>query len=246
MKQRDGQYLRKHFFKNFVIYCVTYINFLGINIMKSISLKSIIVFFLFILFLGCNKEEVDPFEKDSGVFTDSRDELDYNWVRIGERIWMAENLAYDAGNLSWPYDDDETNVNNMGRLYTWMTALTVCPAGWHLPTDQEWELLATYISVLEGPYNKGGDDWLDLGNHLKATSGWKVGNGTDDFGFAGLPGGLRYDNKFGYIGEFGGWWSATERSSTNAWVRGMTSTEPDFYRYDYPKEHGFSIRCVKD
>ena len=215
--------------------------------MKAFITRTMALAILYSLVLACDKEEADPFLKDSGEFTDVRDNIKYKWVRIGQQIWMAENLAYDAGYKTWEYEDDEANVPSMGRLYEWEAAQLVCPVGWHLPNFYEWEQLATFINNEEGPYNKGGDDWYGLGIHLKATGGWaNDGNGTDDFGFKALPGGLRYDNEYGYIGEFGAWWSATERSDTHAWVRGMTNFEDDFYRYDYPKENAFSIRCIKD
>ena len=215
--------------------------------MKRTGLVRIISLSLVILISSCSKDEIDPFSLDFGVFTDQRDQREYKWVKIGQLNWMADNLAYDAGNRSMLYDEDIANETKYGRLYTWINALSVCPAGWHLPSDQEWDLLALYISVKKGPFDKGGDDWFGVGEHLKALTGWGAGyNGTDDFGFSGLPGGLFYDDKFGYIEQFGGWWSATEKSSTHAWVRGMLNVEPDFYRYDYPKENGFSVRCVQD
>ena len=67
-------------------------------------------------------------------------------------------------------------------------------AGWHVPIDEEWEELAQYISDQNGGYGKSGDGWWDVGTHLKSTSGWTIGNGTDDYGFAGLPAGFRSTN----------------------------------------------------
>ena len=126
------------------------------------------------------------------ALNESRDGKRYKWVKIGEQIWMAENLAYYVGAGCWAYNDDENNAVKYGRLYTWEAAKRACPSGWHLPIDAEWEQLAQYISTQKGPYNKIKDDWEDVGMHLKATSGWNNnGNGTDDFGFWVLPGGDR-------------------------------------------------------
>ena len=98
-------------------------------IMKPIACSKLFALMFLTVFTACKKEVSDPFEKDSGVFTDARDQEKYKWVRIGEQIWMAENLAYDAGDNCWVYNNDEINVVTMGRLYTWEAARDVCPDG---------------------------------------------------------------------------------------------------------------------
>ena len=144
------------------------------------------------------------------TFADSRDGNVYKTVKIGDQTWMAENLAYDAGNNCWEYENDGENAATYGRLYNLETAKAACPNGWHLPSDNEWEQLAIYINETKGPYSKAGDgdDWNELGKHLKTTTGWSEnGNGTNDFGFSGLPGGHRtYGGKFQDIGFNGYWW----------------------------------------
>ena len=112
-----------------------------LTIMKTFRTGFLYALMIVTMFTGCKKEE-DPFEKDSGVFTDTRDQNKYDWIKMGDQIWMAENLAYDAGNGCWVYNDDEINVITMGRLYTWEAAQDACPEGWHLPPDIEWEELA--------------------------------------------------------------------------------------------------------
>src|SRR5574344_921488 len=106
-------------------------------------------------------------ETTSGTFTDARDGNQYNWVKIGDQIWMAENLAYlpsvnmvadgsedAAGSYYYVYGYDGTNVadakatanyTTYGVLYNWTAALTACPTGWHLPTDAEWTTLITFL-----------------------------------------------------------------------------------------------------
>jgi hypothetical protein len=75
------------------------------------------------------------FTGDYGTFTDDRDGISYEWVKIGGKYWMAENLNYDYGE----YYEYETFCNTYGRLYEGWIANDVCPDGWHLPSDAEWD-----------------------------------------------------------------------------------------------------------
>lgn len=189
-------------------------------------------------------------------FTDQRDGKVYQTIVIGDQCWMAENLAYDIGSGCWVYNNDELNLEIYGRLYTWDAALTACPSGWHLPSDGEWEQLASYISEIKGPYSNTaatGDDWEMVGNHLKATTGWNNdGNGTDDFGFSGFPGGFHsspsFGSVFGQIGNEAHWWTSTEVDTYPyvAWSRTILYDYDLLYRTQYIKEYAFSVRCVKD
>lgn len=145
---------------------------------KHTIMKHLFLFYtiIVILFLGCSKDEnqdFDEFSKDSGTFIDERDGHEYKWVKIGEQIWMAENLAYlpevyplrfqsytDPYYFVLYYDGndaeeakDTENYKNYGVLYNWTAACIVCPEGWHLPSFNEWENLAQYISDQKGPFN---------------------------------------------------------------------------------------------
>ncbi len=160
------------------------------------------------------------------------------------------------------YNNSSSNGDTYGVLYTWAAAMNgaassnsnpsgvqgVCPDGWHLPSDDEWEELAEYISNDNGGYTKNIQGWNNVGGHLKATSGWNSGgNGTDDYGFSGLPGGGRYcDGTFAHIGYYGNWWSVTDYSTYGAWYRYLYYSNESFGRYDYYKENGFSVRCLRD
>jgi uncharacterized protein (TIGR02145 family) len=234
----------------------------------NVSVISYISIVLLIPFLiSCNKEDEDSFEKDSGTFTDKRDQNNYDWVKIGEQIWMAENLAYLphistlSENISpeqnfyvFGYVGTEVNdakqTNNYktyGVLYNWTAAKNSCPAGWHLPTDFEWELLSEYISQQKGPYINSGSNWSDIGKHLKATTSWNNdGYGIDDFGFGGLAAGyIGYPGAFYDLGNFCYWWSATEANDGYAWSRSLEYDNNSFYRRSNTNA-GFSVRCIKD
>jgi len=121
-------------------------------------------------------------------------------VTIGTQTWMAENLNIATVD-SWCYNNNPDSCARYGRLYTWEAAKTVCPNGWHLPTDKEFEILIDYV---------GGEDVA--GKKLKSTSGWNRinsnGNGTDNYGFSALYGGQLRDEGTPYI-DNGFWWSAS-------------------------------------
>jgi uncharacterized protein (TIGR02145 family) len=182
----------------------------------------------------------------SGTFTDSRDGgNDYKWVKIGNQIWMAENLNYDAPG-SKCYDNEPTNCITYGKLYDWATAMNgsessatnpssiqgVCPTGWHLPSDDEWQTLVDFA---------GGDAYA--GGKLKAVS---MG-GTDDYGFSALPGGRgRSGSDFSNVGSRGYWWSwSASEDGAYAYSRDMNSHGATVYE-GRGKTDLYSVRCVKD
>jgi len=162
-------------------------------------------------------------------------EQTYKTVVIGTQTWMAENLNY-AAEGSKCYDNLDSNCDKYGRLYSWSTALTVCPSGWHLPTRNEWQVMTAYI---------GGES--TEGKMLKATSGW---NGADVYGFSALPGGQgQSDGNFGSVGNRGYWWSASVNGfdgyNTSTYARYMYYVGEDA-RWSYYTSSFFSVRCLKD
>jgi uncharacterized protein (TIGR02145 family) len=175
---------------------------------------------------------------EDSYFKDPRDGTVYRTVKIGNQVWMAENLNYKIGD-SWCYDNNEANGKKYGRLYTWDAAKAACPRGWRLPTRQEWDkLVATAGGCLVG------------GNKLKSKSGWLLnGNGSDEFGVSALPGGYRGpDGGFSGIGTCGDWWAVTEFANGIAdSLQIYYYTEKDnVFACHTPKNNGFSVRCVGD
>lgn len=214
-------------------------------------------------------------ECGSGTFTDSRDQEVYKWVKNGDQVWMAENLAYKTATGSWAYNNDESNVAVYGRLYDWATAMNgystsdtnpsgvqgICPTGWHLPSDAEWDQLAGFVSEQKGPYTKNANyEWENVGKHLKSTGTIEDNDGlwhfydvtvegTDDFGFSALPGGSRSSTgTFLNFGEKGYWWSSTETETypTRAVVRSLSFHSTFFHWGMGNKVAGWSVRCVRD
>jgi len=172
-------------------------------------------------------------------FTDTRDGKTYRTVQIGDQTWMAENLNYKTGK-SVCYANKESNCQKYGRLYDWNTAMKACPAGWHLPSDEEWTALTDFV---------GGEG--TAGTKLKSKTGWSTDKGykaaTDDYGFSALPGGGgNSGGNFYYAGYNGYWWSATEYDTNIAWNRIMN------YNYGYvdwninSKSLLYSLRCSQD
>jgi uncharacterized protein (TIGR02145 family)/uncharacterized repeat protein (TIGR02543 family) len=190
------------------------------------------------------------------AFTDSRDGKEYRWVQIGDQVWMAENLNF-AADGSKCYDNSPDSCAKYGRLYNWSTAMGidegyynwggsdvkhqgVCPADWHIPSDAEWTTLTDFV---------GGAS--TAGTKLKSPQYWNsysgVPEGTDEFGFAALPGGDgSSDGNFIAAGYNGFWWSATELIANSAWFRLMYYSNGNVYRGLNDKTNLFSVRCVQD
>ena len=196
----------------------------------------------------------------SGTFTDSRDGKTYRTVGIGILTWMAENLNFVTDSSACydnSYDNKERNCTKYGRLYNWHDAMTACPAGWRVPSDEDWDSLTVAAGGQRVEYGYGDYYWKVAGKKLKSTTGWDdweddngnsvSGNGTDDFGFSALPGGYRWsDGNFYSAGDLGYWWSATEDDTNHAWLRLMYYRNEGVDRGIKFKTFLFSLRCVRD
>ena len=200
------------------------------------------------------------------MFKDARDGQIYKSVKIGNQVWMAENLNYDYNEgtaKSYCYNDEQESCAKYGRLYTWAAAMDsagvfgdggegcgflvtcsatepvrgVCPESWHLPSDTEWKTLFTAV---------GGT--TVAGTKLKSKSGWyNNGNGTDEYGFSGVPAGNRdREGLYNDAGKGARFWSSTERGSFPAylWIFSYGNTTVSSGYHD--KFFGYSIRCIKD
>lgn len=211
---------------------------------------------------------------ETGTFTDTRDNRIYKTVKIGNQIWMAENLKYlpavvgtGTSSQSTPYyyvfDYNGTDINEAmatsnyatyGVLYNWSAAMNgassssanpsgvqgVCPAGWHLPSEAEWEQLTDYLA---------GE--AVAGRKLKetGTTHWNSPNPgvTNETGFTALPGGYSsYGGSFVAFGTSGYFWTATESTTNNANCKTMSSVYDGVGSLRGTKEYGLSVRCVKD
>ena len=167
-----------------------------------------------------------------GSVMDPRDRNTYNTVKIGDQWWMAENLNYTITN-SWCYENKFENCQKYGRLYTWNDAKTICPEGWHLPNDNEWEKLFEAVGGQSNAHKV-----------LKSRTGWGSDhNGTDAFGFTALPAGYSDDGYFQLEGENAFFWSSTEINGDYANYMSYTDRA---LLLNTSKKIGMSVRCVKD
>ena len=193
-----------------------------------------------------NGTEREHYGRMKEQFCDERDGNKYVYVKIGYQTWLAENLNYNASN-SKCYENNDENCVTYGRLYNWNTARNVCPIGWHLPSQAEWNVMTAYV---------GGANIE--GKKLKATSVWNWnsnGNGTDDYGFSALPGGGGYydyyddhDLLYFFVGEHGDWLSASESEyySLGAYSRYMYYDQDDAGWWENDKSTLFPVRCLQD
>jgi len=175
----------------------------------------------------------------TNTFTDSRDKKTYKTVVIGTQTWMAENLAYKAESGCYAYNDDQNNVVIYGYLYKWETAKNVCPSGWHLPNDAEWNTLIDFL---------GGGSAASGKLKESDTTHWTSSDKsvTNETGFTALPGGnLGSNGTYHSIRNNGGWWSSTENDVNSAWYRNISS-KYNVSRYSTYKTNGFSVRCISD
>ncbi|MDR3001555.1 MAG: hypothetical protein LBU89_09850 [Fibromonadaceae bacterium] len=200
------------------------------------------------------------------AFIDSRDGQSYPVVTIGTQTWMAKNLNWAGTNsdLGACYGNDPDNCAKYGRLYDWATAMAatesstsnpsdvqgVCPAGWHLPSNAEWDALYRFVDGNTGtssPY-----DSPTAGRYLKSKDGWtdcgpdKTYACEDTYGFSALPGGFGGGVNFGDAGLSGNWWSATEYNASGAYFRDMYYSSEGAIWDSYDKSFLLSVRCVKD
>lgn len=184
-----------------------------------------------------------------GNFTDSRDGKTYKTIKIGTQTWMAENLAYKAGNGCMAYNNIESNVKTYGYLYNWEIATKACPTGWHLPSEKEWATLTSYL---------GGDSIAHDKLKETGTVHWKEMDSTvsNASGFTALPAGyydynsFRNKTEFKYMFNYAYFWSSTTEPGERNYLNACFRVLGDYYKnekLDYAtKSRGQSLRCVKD
>jgi uncharacterized protein (TIGR02145 family) len=201
----------------------------------------------------------------------------YNTIQIFSQCWIKENLnvgtmIQGSQNMTdngvkekYCYNNEPDSCTKYGGLYQWdeMMQYTtqqgvqgICPPDWHIPTDEEWKVLEGAVDSQYGIGNVEWEGWdeargIDAGLNLKAIDDWYLnGNGSDLFGFSGLPGGVRSNTPdFVVVFLFGYWWTTTQSKAyfDQAYFRHLSYGSPKIGRYHSgAKDAGFSVRCIKN
>ena len=199
----------------------------------------------------------------------------YKTVLIGAQVWMSENLKVGKLNdnasipnvpdnaqwiamttpaYSW-YNNDATNKNIYGALYNWITINTgkLCPTGWHVPTDEEYNTMEIHLGISASVVNNWGFRGTDEGTKLKGTSTWSAGgNGSNSSGFNALAGGYRQwdDGSFPGVGVITYFWTSSDDAAngnpTVGWYRRADNNETRIHKGATEKEGGKYVRCMKN
>jgi len=187
----------------------------------------------------------------------------YHTVKIGKQTWMVENLRtsrYRNGDTipcisdskAWNYattggycfyKNDEMEEKVYGKIYNWYAvndSRKIAPDGWHVATLDDWKKLIDFL----GGNKKAGGKLKE-----KEFLHWKTPNknASNINGFTALPGGYRfYNGNFGFLGETGAWWVATEHNTAEAWSICIRHIDGEVLEMKGIKANGFYVRCVKD
>jgi uncharacterized protein (TIGR02145 family) len=195
-----------------------------------------------------NDNSGSEYDATANTLKDLRDGKVYKTVKIGDQVWMAENLNFETDS-SFCYRDSVEYCAKYGRLYTWTAAMNACPDGWRLPSETDFVNLVKAV---------GGEK--EAGTKLKSTSGWndyegESGNGTDAFGFSALPAGAGNAGHYGDMNHTTDFWGSTECGTENspepgdgcAYEMYLDYRDADVYMPSYAaKDLVLSVRCVKD
>ncbi len=222
----------------------------------SLIISFMVVFVLFYL-SSCKDKNPDP------DIVDGEDNI-YQSITIGTQTWLKENLkttkylngdaipttkvaTVDIGTgatekFQWSYLGNDSNTNRYGRLYTWYVVNDkrgICPKGWHVPDEDEWNTLISYL---------GGENIAAV--KLKESSGlfWKESDAqaTNESDFTAYPAGMRsYDGVFSEAGEKAAWWTANSPEKYDAFYRGISYDDNVVLTKSESKNSALSVRCIK-
>lgn len=198
----------------------------------------------------------------------------YKTTRIGNQTWMAENLRtthfnnnapipHVSDSIAWMnistpaytwYRNNAANKDVHGALYTWYTVATgaLCPSGWHVPTNAEFQAMEVSIGVPADSVDLWGWRGEDTGTKLKDSVSWFTGNGTNSTGFSAKASGYRAwsNGEFRGMSEITYFWTATDDAANNkptvAWYRRLDGTSKYIYKATTGKAGGKSVRCIKN
>lgn len=226
-----------------------------------------------VLLISCSQIEYpnNPNEKNNEMkIVVDYDGNQYKIVKIGDQIWMAENLRtthYSNGVIIQDisvYDNDEANAKKYGRLYQWGVVSNqsgVCPSGWHVASDEDWKQLEKTLGMSDAEVNDTG--WRKTFNESRKLKKYDEAYSWNDkekeeinnSGFSAVPSGARTRRDlilpFWGGGRYADYWTSTAKNISSAWNRSLVWSpwhpgSDEIFRDTLNKEFGFSVRCVKD
>lgn len=214
--------------------------------MKNILTLTLLLGSLVFFCIACQSTTTSTITRKvvTETITDTRDNQTYGIIKIGSRVWMAENLRYEVEEA---WDNPKNPRTEYGRLYNWETAKNACPKGWSLPSDADWKELEIALGMSKVDADTRG--WRGTqGEILKSKTGWgDRNNGNNRSGFNVLPAGdCSPSGRFLGLGESTSFWTATLDGSTSAWNRHFEVGKDAVNRYTNNVKIGLSCRCIKD
>ena len=190
------------------------------------------------------------------LLEDKRNGRNYSTVKIGKQVWMGENLDYVPNEGTSVYFNNDSQYAKYGRLYDWKTACKVCPSGWHLPSDLEWQQLEVVAGIASEKVNdiEGRDTPIGISLKEPGNLNWANGNKitqmvTNSLGFTIQPTGAfspveTYDKN--YFKQFAYFWTSDSHFTDKAYARRFRHLENYVGRVSFDKQLGLGVRCVKD
>ena len=234
------------------------------------KISFLILSIAFLTLNSCKKDEVEVKENETSTMTDLEGNV-YKTVKIGDQWWMSENLKvtkYNDGSSIIFIDSLQTDStwaaqtegafcktdNRYGMLYNWFSVVDsrkLAPAGWHIPTDEEWKTMEKSIGMSAEASNQTAWRGTNECEKIlpKSSIGWPAASivfGTNESGFSALPGGCRlFNGEINNQSNCAFWWTSTA-DNNEAWYRYIDRNNKKIFRQHTYQKYGLSIRCIKD
>jgi uncharacterized protein (TIGR02145 family) len=226
---------------------------------------------LAVVLTACEKETIEVKPLEYGSVTDI-DGNTYKTVKIGDQWWMCENLKVEHYNDGTVLNFIDMNIHDTtwsnategsycfindsiyGKLYNYQAvsdSRNLAPAGWHIPTDEEWKTMEKHIGMSEVEASNLAWRGTNQAEKLviKSSIGWPVASllfGTNEVGFSALPGGVRVIDGFTNTSQTTAFWWTSTLESNKAYYRYIDFQHKNIFRQSTYPQYGMSIRCVKD
>lgn len=212
-------------------------------------LKLFFTLFILLFFYSCHEDtnedinfvinEISEWDIDYIEIIDERDNQKYKAVKIGSQYWMAENMNLDLPSGSTCAQNIMINCNIFGRLYNWSAARDICPKGWHLPSQFEWQTLIGYLGGMDEAWGK-----------LMSNKHWRerIYHPANETGFSALPAGhISTSGSYGF-GTRAYWWTSSEASvgSNRSFAYHLYPNNGYIGQENLEKTKYLSCRCVRD